>query len=201
MINLIKKNIEYGYQKIKQGLAEAWDFSTLFLKSLLKSYAELLVRWQPLFNRIYNAVSAFFTFSSTLKSAIHVLPVILSVMTVLSTAPLIHFILPSVLSEPLIIAPTLFAISIYAGISTYRDSVERARLDKLIVEGHRINQKLSLRIDKLEQKIQKLPPLRETIHDPKKVYYLRAHTKVPVERFPKRQDQQTSKRKKHPAIR
>lgn len=200
MINLLKNSIKYGYQEIKQGLTKAWDFSTLFLKALIKSYAELLVRWQPFFDWISKTFNALVTFISTLKSAIHVMPVILSVMTVLSTAPLFHFVLPGFMAEPLVIAPVLLGISIFAGISAYRDSIERTRLDKLIVEGQRINQKLCHRIDKLEHQIKKHSSLPETKHAPKKVYYLRAHTKVPVERFQKLH-QHTTERKKHPARR
>jgi hypothetical protein len=185
VIDFIKDSMKYGYQKTKQALANAWDFTCLFCKALMKNYAVLLKSWQPVFDVISNAFNALVTFFSTLKSAIHVMPVILSIMTVLSTAPLFHFILPSVVLEPLIIAPVLLGISIFAGISTYRDSVERARLDKLIEEGQRLNQKLSHRIDRLESRLKRHSDLHETNTEPKKVYYLRAHKKIPVEQYQK----------------
>lgn len=130
-----------------------YDFCHLLAKELYKSLVALKASWQPWIDRITNAIKGVLTFASTLKTSFQIMPIVLSTLTILSAAPLIHHILPSFLLEPIVTIPTLLAISIYAGYSTYRDLVTREKLDQQITENKRINEKLITRISNLEKKL------------------------------------------------
>lgn len=179
MINFLINIIRRSYQNVKTVFYNMWDFTRLFAIELNRSLSALFASWQPKIERIKNAGSAFVAFISTFKSALHVTPVVLSVLTILSTAPLFHIILPSFLFEPLIIGPFLLGISIFMGIGTYKDLVERTRLDNLIETDQKIIQTLNRRIQKLElqykkdhRRINQL--VNVNVKQQKKVYNLRS---------------------------
>ncbi|MBN9287703.1 MAG: hypothetical protein BGO43_02810 [Gammaproteobacteria bacterium 39-13] len=130
-----------------------YDFCHLLAKELYKSLVALKASWQPWIDRITNAIKGVLSFASTLKTSFQIMPIVLSTLTILSAAPLIHHILPSFLLEPIVTIPTLLAISIYAGYSTYRDLITREKLDQQITENKRINEKLITRISNLEKKL------------------------------------------------
>lgn len=133
-----------------------YDFLGYLAKEILQSLVRLKASWQPWIDKIKNAIKGVISFVSTLKTSFQVMPVVLSTLTVLSAAPLFQHILPSFLLEPIVIIPTLLAISLYAGYSTYKDLITRAELDKQIEENQRINTGLVNKLAALEKKLEKI---------------------------------------------
>lgn len=102
------------------------DFSKQFIGNLRQS----LKRWDPWFSWIGSTSSALSSFVSTLKLT----PVIFSSLTVLSTIPLFHIVLPSVIFEPMIFTPIVLAIAGITAYKTYKDAIDRDNLDNKIEE-------------------------------------------------------------------
>ncbi len=131
-------------------------FFQLFFKELGFNFTEQKKKWQSAIDLMTNTASATQTFFTTLNTSLKVVPIIFSILAVLSTVPLLHFALPSIIVEPLVIYPVLLGISIYAGYSTYKDLVERARLDALIEVNAAENKKLNDKIQTLEKTLKNL---------------------------------------------
>ncbi|MBS0285857.1 MAG: hypothetical protein JSR17_00655 [Proteobacteria bacterium] len=87
-----------------------------------------LKRWDPWFGWIGSSASALSSFVSTIKLT----PVIFSSLTVLSTIPLFHIILPSVIFEPIIFTPIVIGIAAITAYKTYKDAIDRDSLDNKI---------------------------------------------------------------------
>lgn len=132
-------------------------------KILIKRYGKLLFAflhsqwkiWQPKIDRVKNAAIAITVATTTLKLSIETTPIIFSVLTVLATAPLLGFILPRFLFEPIILFPAIFVISIYVGYLKYRELVERARLDHQVMENLSTIRTLTERLAHLERTLGK----------------------------------------------
>jgi cell division protein FtsL len=100
-----------------------------------------------------NIFSTLYSFVTTLQYSFQVIPILLSALTVLSTVPLIHYLLPSFLAESYVLAPLLVAISIYAAYYTYSELTHRAKLDKQIEKNRLKNKELKQQNNQLSKKL------------------------------------------------
>jgi hypothetical protein len=127
------------------------------MSSYYNSTVNFFMRWwkktKPKIDKTSQAATAIYTASSTFQLTIGILPIVLSVVTVLATVPLIHFILPSFLLEPYILYPTMLAISVYAGYSQYCESITRDKLDRQIIKDHTKIRELNHKVQMLEQRL------------------------------------------------
>jgi len=115
-------------------------------------------KWQPKVMRLKNAAIAITTATTTLKLSIETTPIIFSVLTVLATAPLLGYILPSFLFEPAILFPIIFGISVYVGYFKYLELMERAKLDHQITTNQSKIKTLFQKINRLEQRLERHHP-------------------------------------------
>lgn len=90
-------------------------------------------KWEPRINKVLQISVGITSATSTLKLTIDILPIILMMLTVLSTLPLFGIILPQWLFEPMIMLPIMAGISCYVGYRKYREEVKRAKLDRQIL--------------------------------------------------------------------
>lgn len=191
--NLERKTLQcrdFLFKDLPEMLQKKWEAFCLVAVTYLtpywnQAYAFLYNRWkkwQPKIDQLLHATIAISTATSTLKISIELTPIILSVATVLATAPLLSFILPQFLFEPYVLGPLLLGISCFAGYFKYRELVLRAKLDhqikenqKQIVKHERQLKVLKKHVHHLENMIPHLKaanmPIKEPLHHP---YLLRA---------------------------
>lgn len=178
----------YGFNPLRfihTFYTNVYDFSYYLAKELFKSFIALKDSWHPWFEKIKNTIKGIISFIWTLKTSFQLMPVVLSALTILSAAPLIHHILPTFLLEPFVIIPTLLTISAYAGYTTYKDLITRAKLDKQIEENQRINEGLLTRIKDLEKRLnrtskRKNNAMSKTDSANDMHYFLRSHYSKPT---------------------
>ncbi len=120
------------YRKFIDAIKELGYFTRDFAYALGDEIRASLAKWQPWILFIASAGKAVISFFSTLSTSLKIAPAILSALTVLSAIPLFHVIMPEFIFQPIIFTPALVGIAGIAAYLTYKDSIERDRLDKKI---------------------------------------------------------------------
>jgi hypothetical protein len=161
-----RKIVHVWYVILKQGWDIAKDIILNFRQYVHDTYQWL---WQkttdyakqkwlglkPKVDNLTHTTIAIGTATNTLRITIQIIPIILSVLTVLATAPLINAILPAFIFETYVIFSILFLISAYVGYSKYNELVTRAKLDRETQENTLETAALKLETFSLKQELAK----------------------------------------------
>ncbi|HRE31293.1 MAG TPA: hypothetical protein PLD88_04900, partial [Candidatus Berkiella sp.] len=108
-----------------------------WIKSFFTNQWEL---YQPQVSTFTNYTSAAGSATSTFKLTIEVMPIAMTVITVIAAAPVLNFLVPELLFSPFFYIPAIIGISIMAGYMKYQELIERAKLDRQIHQNQLINE-------------------------------------------------------------
>ncbi len=153
MLNLLKKIVSPRLYKIKDAIQSAGHIIQVFFSALIENLSENLKPWRPWFKRIANGISASSSFISTLQASFKITPVIVSAITVFTALPLFKMVFPTITVSQPVITLMLISIASIAAVRTYRDAIERDRLDKLIEENTRVISTLNEKVTSLEARL------------------------------------------------
>lgn len=166
------------YQKAKQGPKAVCNY-------LLENIKKLWKHTESTRELITQGGIALYTSFSAFKSTIEMIPLIVSVLTVLATAPLLSYFLPTLLFDTTIMVLILASISGLVGYHKYHELKLRAELDKQTTKQgediKELNEKLELitsELQALKTKVDHLPlaitphySLRETPARQQRAHY------------------------------
>lgn len=112
--------------------------------------------WRPRIDRVLHASMAISTATSTFKLSVEIIPIILSVLTVIATAPLLSGIMPAFVFDQSVIFFTVLTIAGIAGYQKFRELALRAKLDLQIKKNTSQGKKFKNKIQGLTIRLQKL---------------------------------------------
>lgn len=138
-------------QACMNGCRYTFNQSKKFVIFLKDKTFQLWERWQPTIDRLINTSIAITATASTIKLSIQILPIVLSILTVLATAPFINAIMPAFFLNKTVIFFSLVGISAFVGYSKFQELVMRAKLDELTRYHQRKIRRLNHRLTALEQ--------------------------------------------------
>lgn len=123
----------------------------------------------PNIDKLSDTTSAITTTTSMLHSSFQLFPVLLSILTFVTSATLLHSILPPFIFNPNVVIGALVITSIYAGYSKYRELIHRSKLDLQILVNERENKKLKNKVQLLENHLKQIGhplPTKESLVTP-----------------------------------
>lgn len=131
-------------QRAKNRENTAWQW----VKSFFVAKWEL---YQSQVEKFSTYTSAATSATSTFMLTIEVMPIAMSILTVIAAAPLLNFLVPEILFSPYFYIPAIISVSAMVGYMKYQELIERAKLDRQIHQNQLINEKLEKTVASLEK--------------------------------------------------
>lgn len=133
------EDLQYLLDKSLKGVGSYLSFvlqemDTLFLQ-IRDYFYQSWARIKPKIDQLSQATTVATTTTSTFKTSFELLPIMMSMLPVLTGIPVIGIILPEFFLTDAILYSFLFGISVYVGFLKYIELKERATLDKTIEEN------------------------------------------------------------------